>query len=115
MDYCKLVVEGHKHPVTYFSRALTKRVCPTYDRGQWQRGTRWIISGIENWSYTTPENLEQEDLFGRKATMIHDIDELEPCIEFIRGQDNFMADALTRLSWNTKLPNDEDPIVVTAI
>ena len=35
----------------------------------------------------------------------------EPCIEFIRGQDNFMADALSRLGWNTQPPKEDNPTV----
>ena len=56
--------------------------------------------------------LEQKDPFGRRATMIRDISEFEPYIEFIRGQDNFMADALSRLGLNTQLPQDDNPSVV---
>ena len=59
--------------------------------------------------------LEQKDPFGRRATMIRDISEFEPYIEFIRGRDNFMADALSRLGWNTQLPQDDNPSVVAAM
>ena len=47
--------------------------------------------------------------------MIRDISKFEPCIEFIRGRDNFMADALSRLGWNTQLPEDDNPSVVAAM
>ena len=47
--------------------------------------------------------------------MIRDISEFEPSIEFIRGRDNFMADALSRLGWNTQLPQEENPSLVAAM
>ena len=59
--------------------------------------------------------LEQKDPFGRRATMIRDISEFEPYKEFIRGRDNFMADALSRLGWSTQLPQDDNPSVVAAM
>ena len=42
--------------------------------------------------------------------MIRDISEFEPYIEFIRGRDNFIADALSRLGWNTQLPQDDSTL-----
>jgi hypothetical protein len=53
--------------------------------------------------------LEQKDPFGRRATLMRDMAEFKPLIEFIRGQDNHMADALSRIGWNVKWEErDED-------
>ena len=100
--------QGHIHPVAYFSRALTKRErsYPTYDREVMAvRDTlkhfRYYLLGARIVLKTDHKPLlkllEQKDPFGRRATMIRDISEFEPYIEFIRGRDNFMADALSRL------------------
>ncbi|CAB3998885.1 Transposon Ty3-G Gag-Pol poly [Paramuricea clavata] len=60
--------------------------------------------------------LEQKDPFGRRATLMRDIAEFEPRIEFIRGQDNHMADALSRIGWNVKWEErDEDTSKVATI
>ena len=57
--------------------------------------------------------LEQKDPFGRRATLMRDIAEFEPRMEFIREQDNHMADALSRIGWNVKWEErDKDTTVV---
>ena len=100
--------EGQIHPVAYFSRAVTKqeRSYPTYDREVMaMRDTlkhfRYYLLGARIILKTDRKPLlkllEQKDPFGRRATMIWDISEFEPCIEFTRRQNNFMADALSRL------------------
>ena len=100
--------QGRIHPVAYFSRALTKRErsYPTYDREvMGMRDTlkhfRYYLLGARIVLKTDYKPLlkllEQKDPFGRRATMIRDISEFEPYIEFIRGRDKFMADALSRL------------------
>ena len=118
-------LQGHIHPVAYFSRALTKRErsCPTYDREVMaMRDTlkhfRYYLLGARIVLKTDHKPLlkllEQKDPFGRRAT-ICDISEFEPYIEFIRGRDNFMADVLSRLGLNTQLPQDDNPSVVVAM
>ncbi len=47
--------------------------------------------------------------------MIRNISQFEPCVEFIRGRDNFIADALSRLGRNTQLPQEETPSLVAAM
>jgi hypothetical protein len=105
--------QGQLHPVAYFSRALTKRErsYPTYDREVMaMRDTlkhfRYYLLGAQVVMRTDHKPLlkilEQKDPFGRRATLMRDIAEFERRVEFIRGQDNHMADALSRIGWNVK-------------
>jgi hypothetical protein len=100
--------QGQLHPVAYFSRALTKRErsYPTYDRDVMaMRDTlkhfRYYLLGVQVVMRTDHKPLlkilEQKDPFGRRTTLMRDIAEFEPRIVFIRGQDNHMADALSRM------------------
>ena len=113
-------------PLAEKDRAKTAFRSPT---GFWEwtrmpyelKGSPFQILPVRDKNYLKTDHkpllklLEQKDPFGRRATMIRDINEFEPCIEFIRGQDNFMADALSRLGWNTQPPKEDNPIVVAAM
>lgn len=60
--------------------------------------------------------LEVKDPFGRRATMLRDISEFEPQLEFIKGCDNLVADALSRLGITpTENDNVEDARTVGVI
>ena len=119
--------QGQLHPVAYFGRALTKRErsYPTYDREVMvMRDTlkhfRYYLLGAQVVMRTDHKPLlkilEQKDPFGRRATLMRDIAEFEPRIEFILGQDNHMADALSRIGWNVKWEErDEDTSKVATI
>jgi hypothetical protein len=119
--------QGQLHPVAYFGRALTKRErsYPTYDREVMvMRGTlkhfRYYLLGAQVVMRTDHKPLlkilEQKDPFGRRATLMRDIAEFERRIEFILGQDNHMADALSRIGWNVKWEErDEDTSKVATI
>ena len=56
--------------------------------------------------------LEVKDPFGRRATMLRDISEFEPQLEFIKGCDNVVADAMSRLGI-TPLENHNDEAALT--
>lgn len=110
--------QGHVHPVAYFSRALTKRErsYPTYDREVMAmrdtlKNFRYYLLGAKILLKTDHKPLlkilEEKDPFGRRATMMRDIAEFEPRIEYIRGQDNYMADALSRIGWNISLTEED--------
>ena len=86
--------QGQLHPVAYFSRALTKRErsYPTYDREVMAmldtlKHFRYYLLGAQVVMRTDHKPLlkilEQKDPFGRRATLMRDIAEFEPRIEFI--------------------------------
>lgn len=99
---------GELHPVAYYSRCLTKRErsYPTYDREvlairDTLKHYRYYLLGSKFRLRTDHKPLlkmlEVKDPFGRRATMLRDISEFEPQLEFIKGCDNVVADALSRL------------------
>lgn len=99
---------GDLHPVAYYSRCLTKRErsYPTYDREvlairDTLKHYRYYLLGSKFRLRTDHKPLlkmlEVKDPFGRRATMLRDISEFEPQLEFIKGCDNVVADALSRL------------------
>ena len=96
------------HPIAYYSRALSKRErgYPPYDREALAiRDTlvhfRYYLLANHFLLKTDHQALLkiQEDPFGRRATMLRDICEFDFTIMFVRGVDNIMADALTRLGY----------------
>ncbi len=100
--------DGNLHPVAYFSRCLTKRErsYPTYDREvlairDTLKHYRYYLLGRKFRLRTDHKPLlkmlEVQDPFGRRATMLRDIAEFEPQMEFVRGCDNVVADALSRI------------------
>ncbi len=100
--------DGNLHPVAYFSRCLTKRErsYPTYDREvlairDTLKHYRYYLLGRKFRLRTDHKPLlkmlEVQDPFGRRATMLRDIAKFEPQMEFVRGCDNVVADALSRI------------------
>ena len=98
------------HPIAYYNRALSKRErgYPPYEREALAiRDTlvhfRYYLLANRFLLKTDHQALlkiqEVKDPFGRRATMLRDICEFDFTIMFVRGVDNKMADALTRLGY----------------
>ena len=115
---------GNLHSVAYFSRSLTKRErsYPTYDRevlairDTLKRYCYYVLGrkfrlGTDHKPLL--KMLEVKDPFGRRATMLYNISEFEPQMEFIKGCDNVVTDALSRIEITpTEMDQDGDKIVM---
>ena len=110
---------GTLMPVAYFSRALTKRErgYSTYDREAIAiRDTlhrfRHYLLGRPFLLRTDHKPLvyisEMKDPYGRRGRLLADIQEYNFTVQHVRGTDNSLADALSRIGYGKDKKTDKD-------
>ncbi len=118
--------DGNLHPVAYFGRSQTKRErsYPTYDLDvlairDTLKYNRYYLLGREFRLRTDHKPLlkmlEVQDPFGTRATMLRDIAEFEPQMEFVKGCDNIVADTLSRIGITPSETNQDGGQIVMGI